>query len=192
MKTNNGEKRISGLHSLSLISLLIAMIVVLRFVTRVVNAYGLSGDGSAVRATVVIIGKGFLPKFGSCTAINFLAGVLITLIMPSKEGLFTFMKYLTSGVVFDLLYFVLHDYPRKPILAGVAGIIGNLTQLITKVILGHLVLGFSWNVLFAGMTVMAVTNVFFGFVFGFAASQIFLKVEARFQYLNWHKSSLQR
>lgn len=183
MKSENEEKSIFHLPKLSLISLLVAMVLIVRFLTQIVPGHVIPGDGNAARTSVLIIGKGLLPQFGSCTIINFVAGVLISLLMPSKEGLLTFVKYLTTGVMLDLLYFILKDYPRKPILAGIAGTIASLTKLATQMVTVHFVLGISWNVLFVGMITLSTTHIFFGFVFGFGAALIFRQLDTRFQYL---------
>ncbi len=183
MKSENEGKSIFRLSKLSLISLLVAMVLVVRFLTRIVTGPVIPGDGNAARTAVLIIGKGLLPQFGSCTIINFVAGILISILMPSKEGMLTFVKYLTTGVMLDLLYFVVKDYPRKPVLAGIAGTIASLTKLATQMITIHFVLGISWNVLFVGMGLLSLSHSFFGFIFGYGAALIFIQIEARFKYL---------
>lgn len=184
MKERSKDNNVFRLHKLSLFSLLVALVIVIRFFTHVVTGATISGDGNSIRATVLIIGKGLLPEFGSCTIINFIAGILISILMPSKEGIFTFLKYLTSGLMLDLLYFILKDYPKKPFLAGIAGMIASLTVLATKLVVYYFVLGFSRHILLAGMGVLSISHGFFGFIFGFGTALIFPKIEVRFKYFS--------
>ncbi len=173
MKAKSQKGSLFQVRNLVLMSLLAALVVVLRLVTRVVNLKGVKGDGSAIRFMPAIIGKGLLPQFGSCTTINLLAGGLISLISPSEEGILTFVEYITSGLILDILYYIFRDYPRKPLFAGITNALANLTKLSTNLITYRFFLGLSWDIIFVGFSLACFTNAFFGFVFGYLASSIF-------------------
>ena len=100
------------------------------------------------------------------------SGLLATLMLPgSKDGFLVGLKYLTPGIVVDLILPVLGGRLDRLSVAVVVAAIANTTKLVTSYIVG-VVLGIPAGYLALGLGIAATTHIVFGGLGGALAAEL--------------------
>lgn len=113
----------------------------------------------------LVIGRGLVRKPGAGTLLGLVSGLLAVIAVGGHEGPLLWVKYLAPGAVMDVVAYVSGERLDSPVIAFLAGALGNIAKLSASLIISVL-LGIPAGYLAVGLGLAATTHVVFGAIGG--------------------------
>ncbi len=147
------------LHEIALLSLLGALIFVLRMVFKV--PIHLSGSSGLVWVIPLIIGVGIVRKPGAGLYMGFISGILASFFGVGALHVLDIFKYLAMGLSIDLTSMLFLYRFSNPIVGCIVGAVGNFTKMLVNYTV-QMFFGVQATFILVGITVSATTHLIFG------------------------------
>ncbi|MDZ4180887.1 MAG: cobalt ABC transporter permease [Coriobacteriia bacterium] len=157
-----------------IIALVAAMIVAAKFYFRV--PLKIPGHSGIFWMALLVIGTGVVRRPGAGTLIGLISGILATLIVPGRLGIFAGVKYFVPGVVVDLLGLALGGRLDRTIVAVIVAAMANVAKLAASYMMG-LAAGVPPGYLALGLGLAATTHVLFGGLGGLVAAVVLRRLD---------------
>jgi hypothetical protein len=121
---------------LILLALFSSLVVVDKIVLHL--PLNLPGHSGVTWMAILIIARGLVPKPGALSLVGLTSGLLAAFLGLGDLGaIYTVLSYLASGIGVDLIALFLGNV-ESPVVAGLAGIVGNVAKMMMKTVLAML------------------------------------------------------
>jgi hypothetical protein len=148
---------------LILIVLFAALLVVAKIVLK--TPLELPGHTAISWMAILVVAAGIIPKRGAASLVGLTSGILAAFLGVGDFGaLDTVLSYTMAGVGTDLALMLL-GRPENLLVAGLAGVIGNLGKFLVKWLIGILS-GAPLGFVALGLATSLVSYIVFGFLGG--------------------------
>ena len=130
---HNARQRYFTTFELILLALFSSLVVVSKIVLHL--PVRLPGHSGVFWMAILIVARGLVPKPGALSLVGLTSGLLAAFMGLGDLGpIYTFFSYLASGVVVDLMALFLGSMGNV-VVAGLAGIVGNVAKMLVKLLM---------------------------------------------------------
>ncbi|WP_042696555.1 ECF transporter S component [Methanocorpusculum bavaricum] len=154
------------LHEIALLSLLGALIFVLRLVFKI--PIHVPGSSGLVWVLPLIIGVGIVRKPGAGLYMGFISGILASFFGVGALHVLDIFKYLAMGLSIDLTSMLFLYRFSNPMVGFIVGAVGNFTKMLVNFAV-QMLFGVQATFILVGITVSATTHLIFGGIGGILA-----------------------
>jgi LytS/YehU family sensor histidine kinase len=133
MTTQPARQRYFSTFELILLALFSSLVVVSKIVLHL--PLRLPGHSGVFWMAILIVARGLVPKPGALSLVGLTSGLLAAFMGLGDLGpIYTFFSYLASGVAVDLMALFLGSMDNV-VVAGLAGIVGNVAKMLVKLLM---------------------------------------------------------
>ena len=168
-----GTIQVFAAREIVLIALISAMVVLAKVFFK--TPIRVPGHSGVIWMGLYVIGRGVVPRTGAGTVIGVVSGILATVMNPGTSGLLVGVKYLTSGVVLDIVAFLSRERLDNPVVGVIAGTLAHLAKLSANLGVA-LLLGLPAGFIALGLGYSAVTHVIFGALGGLLGALVLARL----------------
>lgn len=157
------------LRAQMIIALVSALIVAAKFYLNL--PIHVPGHSGIFWMALIVIGVGIVRRPGAGTLIGLVSGILATLFVPGRQGIFVGVKYLSAGFTVDVLTQLLGGRLDRYLVAILVAAAGNVAKLASAYLIGALA-GVPGGFLALGLGLASSTHLAFGALGGWIGAVV--------------------
>jgi len=157
-----------------IIALVSALIVAAKFYLNL--PIRVPGHSGIFWMALIVIGVGLVRRPGAGTLIGLVSGILATLFVPGRQGIFVGIKYLSAGLTVDVLAQIFGGRLDRYLVAIVVAAAGNVAKLASAYLVGVLA-GVPGGFLALGLGLAASTHLVFGALGGWIGAVVLRRLQ---------------